>query len=507
MRVFDLLTVALLAAALAAALGRSTRSRAWAAALLAGAVGSCAVHLGVEHSRWQMYPAYVVLAVSLIATVLLSWKRIGDRFAQRRRIGVALVVSGAIVLSLSVLASSAFPMLELPAPSGPYAVGTTQFHFVDASRPEMHTANPVDVRELMVRVWYPATADTSNKVAPYLPHAGQIAEAVNKERWPLGLVLSHLGLVPTHAFIDAPLSTRASAYPVLVFSHGLGVGYSGQNTVLLEELASRGYVIFSIDHAYDGLASVFPDGRVTTFVADAYDAKDVEPSAELQRDAEHLMNSQNTPQLLDMLHRLMREQPKDQQLSRYWTDVWSKDQGFVIDQIERLQRAELPSIFAGHLQVDRLGVFGMSFGGSATAVTCAIDWRCKAGINIDGFRAAAIENPPQRSPFMYFANGLISLNIIFLDRDVNDRFFLQVKGSAHYDYTDIPYFARLVKLTSAGGSIDTRRMLALTNTYVGAFFDRYLAGKSVPVLNGASADYPEVQLKARAASEGHPSGA
>lgn len=500
MRVFDLLTVALLAAAVLVALGRSVRARISAAALLVGAVASCAAHLAVEHSRWQMWPAYMVLGGALVAAALLSWRRVSDRLARRRRTGVVLVISGTIMLAVSVLASWAFPLVELPSPSGPFAVGTTQFHFVDASRPEMHTANPVDQRELMVRAWYPATVDASSKVAPYLPNAGRIAEALNEDQWPFGWVVSHLDLVSTHSFVDAPLSTQASDYPVLVFSHGLGMGYAGQNTVLLEELASRGYVIFSIEHAYDGLASVFPDGRMTTFIAEAYEAKDPEPSAELLSEAERLLNSQNTQEILDVLRKLMREQPQDMKLSRYWNDVWSADQRFVIDQIEKLANAQLPSIFAGHLQLDRLGVFGMSFGGSAAAVTCAADPRCKAGINMDGFRAVAIENPPQRSPFMYFSNGMMSLNAIFLDRDLNDRYFVQIRDSAHWDYTDIPLFSPLTKLGGDRGSIGTGRMLALTNIYVGAFFDRHLAGKPAVVPNAPSSDFPEVQLKARTAA-------
>lgn len=503
MKMFDLLTVVFLAAALAVALGRSTRSRTWAAVLLLGAVISCAIHLGAERSRWQMWPAYVVLIVAILVAVVACRRRTGDLFAERRRMKIALVMSGMLVLSLSVLASWAFPLFELPRPSGPFAVGTTQFHFVDASRPETHTANPVDVRELMVRVWYPATVDAGSKPAPYMQNMERVSQALNEDQWPYGVLLSHLGQIQTHSFIDSPLSKRASAYPVLVFSHGLGMGYAGQNTVLLEELASRGYVIFSIDHTYDGLASVLPDGRVTTFIADAYESHDAEPSPELTRDAERLLNSQDSAALVKVLERILREQPKEADLSRYWNDVWSKDQRFVIDQIEKLQRAELPSMFAGHLQLDRLGVFGMSFGGSVSAVTCAADTRCKAGINMDGFRAVAIESPPQRSPFMYFNSRQLSVNSIFLDRDHNDRYFVKVRDGEHPDFMDAPLFSPLLKLAGASGPIDAQRMLALLNAYVGAFFDRYLLGKSTALLNGPSAEYPEVQLEARTALGGN----
>jgi predicted dienelactone hydrolase len=450
-----------------------------------------------------MWPAYVVLSAAAVIAAIVWLKRAGDRLAERRRTTVALVIAGELVLSLSVLASWAFPLFDLPRPSGPFGVGTTQFHFVDASRPEPHTATPVDVRELMVRAWYPATIGDGLKAASYLPSVERVSQALNKDQWPYGIVVSHLGQIPTHSFIDAPLSRLASAYPVLVFSHGLGLGYAGQNTVLLEELASRGYVIFSIEHTYDGLASVLPDGRVATFIADAYESHDAEPSAELTRDAERLLNSQDSQELLKVLERILREQPKEAQLSRFWNDVWSRDQRFVIDQIEKLQRAELPSVFAGHLQLDRIGVFGMSFGGSASAVTCAADTRCKAGINMDGFRAVAIETPPQRAPFMYFSNARMSLNSIFLDRDLNDRYFVKVRDTDHLDFMDAPLISPLLKLMDASGPIDARHMVSLTTAYVSAFFDRYLLGKPSPLLNGPSPDYPEVELQARTAAAGN----
>jgi hypothetical protein len=45
--------------------------------------------------------------------------------------------------------------LTLPAPAGPYQVGTVALQLIDPGRPNPWTASPPD-RELMVSVWYPA---------------------------------------------------------------------------------------------------------------------------------------------------------------------------------------------------------------------------------------------------------------------------------------------------------------------------------------------------------------
>src|ERR1700755_767135 len=44
--------------------------------------------------------------------------------------------------------------LTLPAPTGPYQVGTTSLHLIDRTRPNPWTSSP-PYRELMVSVWYP----------------------------------------------------------------------------------------------------------------------------------------------------------------------------------------------------------------------------------------------------------------------------------------------------------------------------------------------------------------
>lgn len=502
MRVYDAFTIALLVAFLACALVGAGRWRLWSSVLSGGAAIACLLHLGVEHNRWQMAPAYLVLIAVLVSTAAMYRQPLRRWLASRKKARIALSLSAMGVLALSVVASWLFPLFELPHPTGPFAVGTTEFHFVDTTRAEPHTGSPVDRRELMVRAWYPATAGAHGKPVAYLPHAAAVGRAINNDHWPFGYPLMHLARVSTNSFARAPLPKGQDAYPVLVFSHGLSMGHAGQNTVLVEELASRGYVVFAIDHAHDGLATVFPDGRVALFSAESYDAADPEPSKELRREEDRLRDTLDAAALLALAKLAIREQPQESQMRRYWYEVWSQDQRFVLDQIQRLQSGELPSPFTGRLQLSRIGVFGMSFGGVAAARTCALDSRCKAGINLDGFGAVAIESPPHSMPFMYFSNGSISSNALFLDLDRGYRYFVKVRGAEHMDFSDAPLLSPLAKLTGASGPIDTSRMLALTNAYVTAFFDRHLLGKPAALLSGPSPAYPQVRFLVRAPTAG-----
>ena len=48
------------------------------------------------------------------------------------------------------------PVVDLPVPTGSYAVGTTTFKLVDETRKEVFSAEPGDYRTILVTAWYPA---------------------------------------------------------------------------------------------------------------------------------------------------------------------------------------------------------------------------------------------------------------------------------------------------------------------------------------------------------------
>ncbi len=60
---------------------------------------------------------------------------------------------------------------------------------------------------------------------------------------------------------NAPLTDAAANRPVVIYSHGY-TSFLGQNTALMEELASHGYIVYSAQHTYDSSPVVFPNGDV-----------------------------------------------------------------------------------------------------------------------------------------------------------------------------------------------------------------------------------------------------
>lgn len=369
---------------------------------------------------------------------------------------------GASILGWAVLASLAAcdepPSLvvRLDAPTGPYAVGALAFHLVD-DRPEANTADPTDVRELMVHLYYPADASTS-AASPYFFDP---RESLAVARWQ-GLGDHDLDQVEAHAIVDADLAASAEPFRVVFFSHGYGVPIVMYRQVI-EELVSRGYVVVAIAHSYYSGPVVFPDGRTAAPASSA---------------------------------------AVDDAVLATWTD----DARFVLETIDRIGAGELDGRFAGRLDLARLGVFGHSYGGALAATLCAIEPRFAGGIDMDGYLHGDVVTAGLDDPFL-----------VLLTRDhVGDPSFdaftraaraevvvASIEDTEHSDFSDLPalfpiYQRRHPNLTRADrglGGLPAERVDSLVRAYVVAFFERTFNGTSSPLLEaGTPAGAPEVRV-------------
>jgi predicted dienelactone hydrolase len=183
----------------------------------------------------------------------MIWRRILAAVLTTSITAVALPATAAHVTSPAAVSTPY--RVVLPKPTGPYSIGTTEVHLTDSRRADPW--RPGKRRELMVSVWYP-TRSTKRQYAAYARPA--VAPALGTE------MASYLGLPGDSVDLAASTTharTRAKPcgrHPVLLYSPGSGASrVIGTNQV--EDLASRGYVVVTIDHT--GEAPVeFPGGRV-----------------------------------------------------------------------------------------------------------------------------------------------------------------------------------------------------------------------------------------------------
>ena len=236
----------------------------------------------------------------------------------------------------------------------------------------------------------------------------------------------------------------------------------------MEELASHGFIVFSIGHTYESAAILFPGGRIAPINQARMEAAVGDRS----------------------------------QLKEFVTQslgVWVADTRYVLDELAKIDAAT-GTRFSFRLDHTRLGVFGMSFGGAAAGAFCAQDPRCKAGMNMDGFQHGALGEHPLAVPFLYFAAGEgTHENDAIYASSRGDFYSVQVRHAEHGNFSDANLVLPILKYVGVLGSIDSQEMEKILNAYTLAFFEKYLEGKPSPLLEGppSAGQYREVVFSAR----------
>jgi len=320
---------------------------------------------------------------------------------------------------------------------------------------------------------------------------------------------------------------------VLLFNHALDFGFTSQNLLLMEHLASHGYVIVSIAHPYQ-TAKVNLAAAGTIFRASGTPGDIVLPQPELPKgivtvifeatkDLEQV--SRIKSQLLPMAETFLSldeagkadfikqaiKAPGLEPFHQYVTEglledffyydyvaensllqYWVQDNQFIADSLADLHApiAGFPAI----LDLGRLGAFGMSYGGAAAGEFCKVDSRCRAGSNLDGTQFGRNWDKKVPVPFLMFYNDEHQGgNDYAYFPPVADFWDLRVKGATHLDFTDFVYLWPILKLVGFSGTVDGKRMMEILNSVHLGFFDHYLKGKAVR--DGMIAGFPELVMR------------
>jgi predicted dienelactone hydrolase len=492
MRFFEVLTMLSLAATAAALMwvpARRTRLVQWLS-LVAGA--SVVLHLALEGTRWQMVPAYALAIVFAV----ISLRAMQDESSEPA-VGLWLRRMGAggslLLLGVSAACAVVLPVFDLAPPEGAFGVGTTTLYLVDSSRSEIITERPDDRRELVVQMWYPAriSAEVAAEPAPYItPEVG----AAYAEKYGLpAFATSHLDRVETHAYQDVPLAD--GQYPVLLFSHGYNVP-PALYTSFLVDMASRGYVVASVNHTYESTAAVFPDGRVATFshtfVQNTHKAA---MWAQIDSLEQQYRRSEGADRLAT-LRAINRIYPNADMMRR-----WAADLSFVIDELTRRHAEDSESRFHQRLDLTRLGAFGHSAGGAAAGQLLLVDDRVRAGVNWDGAQWGDAIDAPFTQPFMMItadwdATKFQPNPLIYRQGSETAFYDLTIEGTGHSSFSDIPRLIPLQAVNQAG-PIAPERAALITTAYTGAFFDRHLKEEEDAWPPDAASAFPEARLVVR----------
>ncbi len=335
-----------------------------------------------------------------------------------------------------------------PTPTGPFQVGSSVRMLTDPSRTNRY--NIKTNSSFMATFWYPAQPQAGQWPAAYME--GKLAGY--RPFW--GSLTNVAPSFVSQAFSEAPISTNASTYPVVIYSHGLSdglaaggdsAGLRADNTETAVKLASYGYIVVAVDHI-DCFASVFPDGNM---VVRGFTFGNVLNNA------------------------------------AYYLRSRFQDVQFVLGQLSQFSQTD--PLLAGRLDLDHIGMMGWSFGGSTTAEYSRTNQLIKAVVLLDGYLDPVpdVINLGLQKPFLAMNSpnsGLAPNNVIMFNHSTNTAYILQITGTQHGTFTDEAW-------TTAPNSV-TRLAGQAKDACLVSFFNKVFKNQDDHLLDAPAKTYSNV---------------
>jgi dienelactone hydrolase len=367
-------------------------------------------------------------------------------------------VIAAAVLVLAVAAGGAiiaYSLLELPPPTGPFAVGTVSFTLQRPIEPGENSPG-----QFALQLWYPALR--SGNRALYGTGAGG---------WRAGL---YHRLVRTHSSTEAIPALDRSRGIMYVPAWG---GQRTENTALAEELASHGYTVAAFD--------------------------------DLTRDSPVLGRLAGS---LDL--RSEKAYRATLGLARRRLGYEAQRASSALDYLTRLNAGDPPGPFTSRLDTRRVGILGYSFGGAVALETCRHDRRFAAAMNLDGILFGAGDGYNGGVPYFLVSDAsplptsaqltsndpVVRYTSQLIVADGMDQrtvlryggFELTVAGTVHAAFNDAPLYSPWQRFRS--GWSNPPLITAGLRQYTLAFFDRVLHGRTSALLSPGTRGRPAMTL-------------
>ena len=372
------------------------------------------------------------------------------------KIKILLLISYILLLGCSSIIPKLISFEDLPTPSGKYSVGTQIFNWTDSTRYEWFTEQNInDQRKLVIQIWYPTNVDSKEKY-PYIDNPGKRLGPLSEQVELPEFMIRHIQGIRTNSSLNVPIHPDIGSLPVILFSHGLG-GMKAQNTAQVEELVSHGYFVIAPDHPFDANITIFDDGTVADYRSgitflQAKRGKGVELTEKDFWDF-------RLPQI----------------------NTRTADIRYLLDELESRQRSgKMPW---AKIDLNRVGVFGHSYGGATSVMVSHIDKRIDACIALDGWNVPIPPNVIDDGlsvPFLYIGRPEwdTTLNYEKLDKliarssTVAEKLILE--GTTHFDYSDTPHFSPMAKNLGLSGELTSEEILSTLNGRIISFFNKHV---------------------------------
>ena len=354
-----------------------------------------------------------------------------------------------IINACATIVYNAIPLKDISKTSGKYYVGTQNFYLVDSSRSMWFTDDISGLREISVKVWYPADEKNLVKKASYIDDEELISDALSKRLGVPKALMRRAGGIECNSWLNAiPLKGN---FPILIYSHG-HQSLKIANTFQAEELASNGFIIIAPDHTYDAAITVLDNQRV------------IYSKSKLPNN-----NQESSEQ--EMIDRVKKQ-----------LKIRTADIRFLIETMN--YKFSYDNNFIGSADTSRIGIFGHSFGGCTSIMSAYNDNRIDAVLGLDAYflpLSANIIKKDMNKPFVHLgqiswgnSNNYKLMESIGKNNSKPSIHF-SVDGSKHYDFTDFSQFTRLTKKFGSG-DVSPKMIRKIMNAIMLDFFNDKLKG-------------------------------
>lgn len=322
----------------------------------------------------------------------------------------------------------------IPLPTGTYSIGSTQYHLMDKNRRDMHSKDD-NFRELILQVWYPTDRKNSEHINYFPKQSLNIVRNDISKACEINISdLNFLNALKSNSFGNVEISNTLSKYPIVIFIPGLGMPVNLYSN-LHEELASRGYIIVAINFTYVTNPVLFPDGRI------------IESSKKIDKEKEF--------------------------------KVWIDDVNFVLNQLPHINSY---GVLKGKLDLNKIGIYGHSFGGGVALKLCEINKELIAGADLDG--KIREKQDEINKPFM-FINSKQSKEDTDPLKELNQKnssfgYFININDINHGTFTDL---FLIINNCKDKPELNANEATKIIRQMIVNFFDKYLKNKNIDLTN------------------------
>lgn len=343
--------------------------------------------------------------------------------------------------------------------TGPYAVGTETFSIVDHERTE-RLGPGEGPRKIYVRMYYPTSKDSvegKEKAPIFTERTLQELQKTFHFKMPEGEL-------PKADYYEGAEHVDGQKFPLVIYNHGYGA-YAEANTFLCCELASNGYIVATVGHAYEAVANEYEDG--------SFDLMDKNINKFMYGNffgylrlvvaQTKLLKAKGTPEELYEKFDVFQKKYGSYMVERI--EVWAQDTMCVVREL-RTRYAQQVDFSKG------IGATGHSLGGATAYYLCHHEEEISCGVNIDGSLFGNYEGMVMKKPFLQICckENYPTMTRPLLGTEAFARCEV-FEGMKHLGFCDAKFFIPVKMMV---GKMDGTKMYKRLSACHFEVFDKYL---------------------------------